>query len=176
MRALVLACLTAATVPLSAITIKPLSFTELVAASTAIVYGRVSDVRGQWTTDRSGIESLITLEVVGYLKGGLGPRVTVRVPGGEAGGIVNIVPGAPRFATGDAVVLFLRVSGPAIPIITGTTQGVYRVTYDPGSGAARVVPPLIDGGPARLVRGDLERRPLSLAAFSDAVSRAEEVR
>ena len=45
--------------------------------------------------------------------------------------MVNIIPGAPKFAEGDQVVLFLKVDGPSIPIVTGTTQGVYRVTTDP---------------------------------------------
>lgn len=176
MRLFVVACLLAVSIPLRAITVKPLSFTELVHESTAVVHARVSGVRGQWTADRSGIESLITLDVLGYLKGGLGPRVTVRVPGGEAGGFVNIIPGAPRFQPADVVVLFLTASGPSIPIVTGTTQGVYRVAYDPHTGGVLVVPPLIDGGAPRLMRGDRDRRPLSLDAFRAAVAAAQEVR
>lgn len=176
MRLFVVACLVAASIPLGAITVKPLSFAELVHESTAVLHARVSDARGQWTADRSGIESLVTLEVLEYFKGGLGPRVTIRVPGGEAGGFVNIIPGAPRLQPADVVVLFLTASGPSIPVVTGTTQGVYRVSRDPHTGGLLVVPPLIDGGAPRLVRGDRDRRPLSINAFRAAVAAAQDVR
>jgi hypothetical protein len=111
------------------------------------------------------------------LKGGLGEKVTVRVPGGQAGAFVNIIPGAPRFVEGDRVVLFLTVSGPAVPVVTGTSQGVYRVTTDARSGALLVVPPLVEqAGSVATARGDLARRPLALPAFAEAVQRAEAAR
>ncbi|MDH4066264.1 MAG: hypothetical protein OEW19_17820 [Acidobacteriota bacterium] len=175
MRAFVVACLLTVSAPLSAITVKPLSFTELVEVSTAVVHGRVSGVVGQWTPDRRGIESLVTVEVIDYFKGNLGARVTVRVPGGRAGGFVNLIPGAPRLAQGDAVVLFLTATGPSIPVVTGTTQGVYRVTADSRTGGLVVVPPLIDTGASagRLVRGDRARRPVPIDSFEAAVASAQ---
>lgn len=176
MRAFIIACLLATGVPLSALTVKPLSFTELVRESSVVLHGRVADVRGQWTSDRRGIESLVVVEVVDYLKGALGEAVTIRVPGGQAGAFVNIIPGAPRFSEGDRVVLFLRTSGPSIPVITGTSQGVYRVSTDPASGATLVVPPVIEGTTPSTPRGALSRRPLTLPAFADAVRRAEGAR
>ena len=66
--------------------------------------------------------------------------------------------------------------GPAVPVITGTSQGVYRVTIDGRSGAPMVVPPVIETGAPTTSRGDLSRRPLSLPAFADAVRRAEAAR
>ena len=86
MRPLIIACLLALGGPLSALTVKPLTFAELVHESTVVLYGRVLDVRGQWTADRRGIESLVVIDVAEYLKGTLGDVVTVRVPGGQAGG------------------------------------------------------------------------------------------
>ena len=82
----------------------------------------------------------------------------------------HISPGAPSFAEGDVVVLVLTASGPSMPVVTGTTQGVYRVARDLRTLRLVVVPPLIDAGPTRLVRGDLERRPLSVEAFGAAVA------
>lgn len=158
----------AAVAPLSAVTVVPLSFSQLTGTSTAVVHARVVDVRGQWTADRRGIESLVTVDALGYLKGDLGARVLVRVPGGEAGGLVNIIPGMPRLATGDHVVLFLTGVAPGIPVVTGTTQGVFRVTTDPRSGGLMVIPPAVSAaGPqgARLARGDVARRPMALSAF-----------
>jgi hypothetical protein len=160
--------------PLAAITIQPLSFEELVHESAAIVYGRVSDVRGQWTPDRQGIDSFLTVDVVDYFKGALGEVVTVRVPGGQVGAMVHVLPGAPTFAPGDRVVLFLKTYGPSIPIVTGTTQGVFRVAPDPRTGAPVVVPPVVSRSspPGPLVRGSRVRRPLSLGDFAAAVREA----
>ena len=140
MRAIFVACVSLFGLPLSALTVKPLSFEELVGESAAVVHGRVSDVRGQWTADRRGIESLVVVDAIDYLKGSWGEQVTVRVPGGQVGTFVNLIPGAPRFAEGDRVVLFLKANGPAVPVITGTSQGVYRVAIDQRSGAPMVVP------------------------------------
>ena len=176
MRAIVIACVIAAGLPLSALTVKPLSFPELVAESGAVVHGRVAEVRGQWTTDRRGIESLVTVDAIDYLKGHWGGQVTVRVPGGQVGTFINLIPGAPRLAEGDRVVLFVKASGPSIPVITGTSQGVYRVAMDAQSGTAMVVPPIVEAGAPLTPRGDLARRPLSLPAFADAVRRAEAAR
>ncbi len=176
MRGFVIACLVALGVPISALTVKPLSFVELVQESSVVVHGRVAEVRGQWTSDRHGIESLVVVEVASYLKGDLGDQITVRVPGGRAGGFVNIIPGAPRFAEGDRVMLFLKTSGPSVPVITGTSQGAYRLRTDTATGATLVVPPVIEGTTPPTPRGDLSRRPLSLAAFAAAVRNAEAAR
>lgn len=178
MRALVLALILASSLPLSAITVKPLSFAELVDGSIAVVYGRVAEVHGQWTADRRGIESLVRIEAFDYFKGDLGDELTVRVPGGQVGTFVNIIPGAARFSEGDRVVLFLKATGPSIPIVTGTTQGVFRVANDPASGGLMVVPPIVgtEGAPGPVVRGDPARRPLSMAAFGAAVRAAQVAR
>lgn len=175
MRVLVFICVLVAGLPLSALTVKPLSFAELVHESAAVVHGRITDVHGQWTADRRGIESLVVVQAIDYLKGRWGGEVTLRVPGGQVGTYVNLIPGAPRLVAGDHVVLFLKADGPAVPVITGTSQGVYRVTSD-ASGALLIVPPVIEVGTALTPRGDPGRRPLPMTAFADAVRRAEAAR
>src|SRR5262245_38058593 len=77
--------------PARATTVVPLSFTQLVNESAAIVYGRVADVRGQWTDDRRAIESVVTLDVMSALKGSPGSTMTFSVPGGEAGRFVSLI-------------------------------------------------------------------------------------
>jgi len=72
------------------------------------------------------------------------------------------------FATGDLAVFFLTQQGPRLPVTTGLTQGVYRVQRDAGSGAMLVMPPIVDTA-GRVVRGDLRRKPVSLAAFEGSV-------
>ena len=166
-------------VQLHAITFVPLSFSELVNASSAVVYARVSDVKGQWTDDRRSIESVVTLSVIDTFKGppspGLrrtstaGDQLVMVVPGGQAGRFINVIPGAPVLTAGDLIVAFVSERGARLPIATGLTQGIFRVTRDAASGAV-VVPPVIDGaGAGRIVRGDPQRRPLSLPAFAAAV-------
>jgi hypothetical protein len=159
-----------------ATTIVPMSFTELVNASATVVYARVADVRGQWTANRQGIESLVTLDVLTPFKGAPGQRVTFSVAGGQAGRYINLLPGAPKFSAGDLVVVFLTARGARMPITTGFTQGVYRVSQDASSGAMVVVPPMVDAvaGPSRITRGDPQRRPLTLAGFHAAVRAAQE--
>lgn len=162
---LVVALLTASA---TATTVVPLSFSELVTESSAIVYGRVVGVRGQWTEDRHSIESLVTVDVMTSFKGPLGSTMTFSVPGGQLGRFLSFTPGVPTFAPGDLVVVFLCARGARLPGPTGLSQGVYRATADRATGSILVAPPVVSAG-TRIVRGDLQRRPLSLAAFGDAV-------
>jgi hypothetical protein len=157
----------------SALTILPMTFDELVDQSIAVVYGRVADVRGQWTSDRRAIESLVSIDAIDYFKGNLSDRVIVRMPGGRVGPMVGLVPGAPTLAEGDVVVVFLKATGPAIPIPTGLSQGVFRVSFDNAARVPMVRPPVLnDVGAGRVVRGDLSLRPLPLAEFSRRVHEA----
>src|SRR3954466_6580979 len=87
--------------PTLATTVAPLSFEQLVNASSAVVYGRVSDVRAQWTADRRFIESVVSVEVIKGMKGSAGETVEFTVPGGQVGRYLNVIPGAPVFVPGD---------------------------------------------------------------------------
>ena len=150
-----------------ATTLAPLSFEQLVSESAAVVYGRVIDVRAQWTEDRRFIESIVSIEVLKGMKGGAPQSVSFTVPGGQVGRYVNIIPGAPVFSAGDTAVFFLTSRGPRLPVTTGLTQGIYRVQRDARSGEMLVMPPALD--PGRIVRGDVKRKPASLAAFEASV-------
>jgi hypothetical protein len=162
-----LATLTART---GAITTVPMTFEQLVGEATAVVYARVAAVRGEWTRDRRAINSMITLEALRYLKGDLGPTVLMRLPGGEAGGMINVLPGAPVLREGELVVLFLAAQGPSIPTTVGLGQGVFRVVREEGSGSMRVSPPPFKASAiGRIVRGSAERRLLTLEEFAVSV-------
>jgi len=158
-----------AVLPVRAITVVPLSFEELVRQSSTVIYARVVDVRGQWTDDRRSIDSLVTVEVIKGLKGTSASELTITVPGGQIGRYLNLLPGAPTFARGDLAVLFLTARGARLPVTTGFTQGVYRVTRDSASGAALVTPPAVEPAGKPIVRGDARRKPVSLTAFESAV-------
>lgn len=152
---------------LDATTLVPLSFSQLVNESSSIVFGRVVDVRGQWSDDRRFIESVVSLEVMRGFKGGTVDRIAFTVPGGQAGRYVNVIPGAPSFAVGDMAVVFLTARGARLPVTTGLTQGVFRVQRD-DAGGWLVVPPIVETQ-GRVVRGDVNRKPLSLPAFETSV-------
>ncbi|HUQ88150.1 MAG TPA: hypothetical protein VM096_11365 [Vicinamibacterales bacterium] len=151
-----------------ATTVVPLSFEQLVNASQSVVYGRVSNVRAQWTADRRFIESVVTIEILRGMKGGAGESIAFTVPGGQVGRYLNVIPGAPSFAEGDLAVFFLTAQGPRLPVTTGLTQGIYRVQRDASSGEMVVVPPVIDVA-GRVPRGDVRRKPVSLSAFEGTV-------
>lgn len=153
-----------------ALLVVPMTFEQLVAEAHTVVYARVADVRGQWTSDRQAIDSVITLEPIEYWKGRLGESIAMRLPGGEAGGRMQVIPGAPVLRAGELVVLFLKVRGPALLTTLGLGQGVFRVTRDGASGAMLVTPPpLKDSVAGRVIRGAAERRSLSIESFAAAV-------
>jgi len=96
-----------------------------------------------------------------------GETMQFTVPGGRAGRYLNVIPGAPTFTAGDVAVIFLTSRGTRLPVTTGLTQGVYRVQR--GSAEMTVMPPLIDSGASTFVRGDRQRKPVSLSSFEASV-------
>src|SRR6266550_4398159 len=86
---------------LRATVLVPAEFREIVAGSQIIVYGRVAEVRAEWSDDRRRIDTIVSVEAGTYLKGGPGEMVTFRVPGGQIGRYRNVMVGAPEFHPGD---------------------------------------------------------------------------
>jgi hypothetical protein len=167
------ALLCAVVSPARATVTVPTDFAEMVAQSQLIVHGTVVDVRSQMTGGRRTIESLVTVSVLDSYKGGQERTLVFRVPGGQVGRYRRVMVGAPDFADGDEVVLFLRGRAPSLPMVFGLNQGVYRVSRSGGRG---MVTPVITDGPGRVVRGDPARRPLALDAFARAVRSVTEQR
>jgi hypothetical protein len=147
----------------------PADLGELSRDARAIARGRIVAVDAQWTDGRRSIETMVTLEPDAYLKGQLGDTVQFRVPGGSLGRFRNIVVGAPRFAVGQRVIVFLGARGPTVPYILGLSQGVFRLTQST-AGEWTVTPaailPTVQGP---IVRGNLTLRPSPLAEFEREV-------
>ena len=97
----------------SATVLVPAEFSEIVGGSQIIAYARVVDVRPEWADGRRWIDSVVTAEVVSYLKGGSEETITFKVPGGRLGRYRSVVVGAPVFARGDEAVLFLKSNASA---------------------------------------------------------------
>ena len=160
---------------LRATVLVPAEFREIVTGSQIIVYGRIGEVRPEWSADRRRIDTVVTVEAASYLKGGPGPTVTFRVPGGTIGRYKNVMVGAPEFQTGEEAVLFLNAQGPSVAHIFGLSQGLFRVRVDARTGRRLVIAPvLLAGGDAarKVTRGDTARRPLPLETFAATVRAA----
>jgi hypothetical protein len=169
--AAILLVITAIVAPVRATVVIGADLGELTRDARAIVRGRVVAVDGRWTDDRRTIETIVTLEAEGYLKGSLGATVQFRVPGGDFGRYRNIVVGAPQFNVDDHVVVFLGANGPMVPYIVGFNQGVYRVVPAPDRSGFVVIPPapLPTATTTPIIRGDASRRPAPLADFEQRV-------
>jgi hypothetical protein len=128
----------------------PADLTELTRGARTIARGRVIGVEARWLAGRRGIETIVTLAAESYLKGPLGPTVQFRVPGGQLGAFRNVVVGAPEFAEGQRVIVFLGATGPRVPWVLGMNQGVFRLVPDRGGW---------------IVRGDPRIQPAPLATF-----------
>lgn len=164
-------CVSAA--PAFATVVVPADFDTVVTESGVIVHGRVIDVRSEMTGPRRVIESFVTVAVWESLKGTPGASVTFRVPNGQVGRYRRILVGAPEFAEGDEVVVFLTGRPPAMPTVFGLSQGVYRVTRNAAARAV-VTPPPMTTGAGRIVRGDPDRGPMPIDAFAREVRRIAE--
>jgi hypothetical protein len=158
-------------VTLTATTVIPADFRQLVSESSTIVRGHVTDVRAIVRADH-GIESIATVAVDDTLKGDAEPFVYVYVPGGTVGRSRMLVVDAPTFKAGDQAVFFLlRGSDNALRPI-GLWMGVYRLQADARTGQPMIAPPLVIGQTASagpVVRGDVRRQSMAVQEFTSLV-------
>jgi hypothetical protein len=149
----------------------PAEFREIVNGADIIAYGRVAEMSVEWTDDRKRIDTLVTLQVGTYLKGGPGDTLVFKVPGGTIGRYRNVLVGAPQFTEGEEAVVFLNVRGSDLPFVFGLNQGVFRVRIDDQTKRRMVMPPLMARSDASevVVRGAAARRVLPLETFGAQV-------
>lgn len=106
-----------------------LSDEDLTAEADAVVQGEVLSVESYRDARRDRVFTRVTLGVSEYLKGHGPDEVIVRVAGGVVGDLEYRVLGAPQFAVGEEVVLFLQARTDANGVV-GMIQGKLRVTTD----------------------------------------------
>jgi hypothetical protein len=116
--------------PARATTVLRLPLALIAADAGRIVHGTVVDVREG--RDETGLPATwVTLDVARTLKGPAIARTTIKqfgLSGPLPDGTVARVPGLPRYAVGDEVVLFLHPeSGRGFTSPVGFGQGAYRV-------------------------------------------------
>lgn len=108
---------------------------ELVRAADVVAVAHVQSVEAVRSKGR--ITTLARLVVETPVKGPVkGTELLVRIPGGEAGDQVQLVPGAPILTEGERAVVFLEEAGGDTWRFVGLEQG--RLTVE-GTGPAAVV-------------------------------------
>ena len=153
---------------ISATVVLPTDFATVVTESGLIVHGRVTSVESHLVGPQRAIESVVTVAVIQSLKGDTAGMVSFRVPNGQVGRYRRVLVGAPEFTAGDEVVVFLQGRPPALPSVFGLNQGLYRVGRD-AAARAMVMPPRMNSGDGRVVRGDPARVALPIDTFAREV-------
>jgi hypothetical protein len=105
----------------------PASVEDLARSSQAVVRGRVARLASRWSDDQRRIFTFVEIDASSVWRGAPPARVTVMVPGGVVGPIGQRVDGAPAFATGEEVVVFLSEAEAGTFRVTGLAQGKFRV-------------------------------------------------
>jgi hypothetical protein len=126
-------------VPIGAIaTMAPrLSLEEMVQGSERIVHGRCVRTWSAWDAARQFIWTHSEIEILDPLKGGPLRTVVVSEPGGVVDGIGMSVEGAPRYPTGEEMVLFLYRTPVGYWRARGMGQGRFNIWND-AQGVRRV--------------------------------------
>ena len=157
--------------PLHATVIVPAEFREVVAGSTLIAHGRVIDVRAEWADGRRRIESVVTVNVLSWFKGGTEGTLAFVVPGGEIGRYRQVMIGAPIFKRGDEAFLFLKTGDSPLPYVFGLNQGVFRVRADERGARMVMSPALLARGtePEVVRRGSVDRQPMPVQDFGSRI-------
>ena len=114
----------------TATSVQKFSLQELTKKSSAIVMAKVEDSYSRW--ENKEIYTYYTLHVLESVKGLKGQTtLTIRQLGGRVDNIESIVPGMPKFNTGEEVVVFLTQKDAAgYPWVMGLQQGKYSITLD----------------------------------------------
>ena len=100
----------------------------LTQASDLVVRGTVVRQEARWTEDKRRIVTETEVEVLEVLKGSPGATaIKVVQPGGEVGEVGQHVSGTAQFRDAEHVVLFLEQRGPGRFVLTGMSQGKFRV-------------------------------------------------
>lgn len=113
----------------SAMVVVQRDFPDLVARAEQIVFGTVTDINQE--VDASGAPTtLVTFSDLTVLKGDVGATLTLRLYGGESGGVTVHIPDMPTFTVGDRAVLFVAGNGRDVCPLVGVWQGRFNVRLD----------------------------------------------
>jgi hypothetical protein len=171
-----LALLAAGLGSLSATTVIPPTFDQLVSRAELIFEGTVTHVHSQWLGEgaQRRIVTYVTFKIDDAMKGTPGASYTIRMLGGTVDGRTMEVTDSPKFKAGDHDVLFVEHNGQQFIPLVGIMHGRYHIERDQ-TGQEIVVDH--DGQPltdvANLGKEETNasgaRAPLSLGQFKSAI-------
>lgn len=150
---------------LSATTVRPPQFTELVNGSDYVVRARVKSLAAH--TEQRGARTIVVtqmeLDVIEVVAGTPPQPLVLTMLGGEADGVAMRIAGAPQFAVGDEEVLFVQGNRKNFSPFYALMHGRYPVLKDaagrqymarnnrvPLSDVAEVALPVVEGPAATL--------------------------
>lgn len=111
-----------------ATTLRKLSIDDMIQQSTAIVRVKVTGSSAAFRG--KDIYTYYQLQVIENMKAVSPQSLAVAVPGGVAGGLRQMVAGAPMLATGQEYVIFLWTSKSGLTQVIGLSQGLFAVTQN----------------------------------------------
>jgi hypothetical protein len=126
--------------PVSATTIIPPSFDQLVQQADYIVHAKVKSVNAEWRIDGANkhIITKVELDVSEVIAGTPPESVVLVLLGGKIGDKELRVDGSPHFAVGDEDILFVRGNGQQFTPLVAMEYGRYRVMHDAATGRDHV--------------------------------------
>lgn len=124
-----------------ALTVRPPSFTELVASADTIVQGEVTAIESTLhiVNGRPVPFTHVTIAVSETLKGTPTKTAVLQYLGGTIGTQSLRVVGLPEFAVGDRGFFFVQNNGSQFFPLVGAGHGLYRTMHDKSSGTDYVV-------------------------------------
>jgi hypothetical protein len=113
---------------------------ELSRTSDVVVRGTVKSISSRWTADHARIVTDVELEVAEALKGAPEKSLTITQPGGVVGDVGQKVSGLASFQTGEEVLVFLERRGQNRFLVSGMSQGKFRIERSSDGRAVFAVP------------------------------------
>jgi hypothetical protein len=130
-----------ALVRMTATTVIPPTFEQLVKQADFIFQGTVTDFRSVWEGEggQRHIETFVTFKVEDNMKGDAGASYTIRMLGGTVGDETMEVTDAPKFKVGDRDILFVEHNYDQFVPLVGIGHGRFHVQRDEQTGRDIIV-------------------------------------
>jgi hypothetical protein len=125
----------------TATTVIPPTFDQLVKQAELIFQGTVTDARSVWEGEggQRHIETYVTFKVDDNVKGDAGASYTIQMLGGTVGDQTMEVSDAPKFKVGDRDILFVEHNYDQFVPLVGIDHGRFHVQHDDATGRDIVV-------------------------------------
>jgi len=150
---------------LSATTVIPPTFDQLVQQAELIFQGTATNVRCVWEGEgaQRHISTYVTFQIAESVKGNPGSSYTIRLLGGTVGDETMEVTDTPKFKVGDRDILFVEHNNEQFVPLVGINHGRFHVQRDEQTGRDIVVNS--EGAPVRnLTKLGREEESVSAAA------------